>query len=111
MATAAVTVTVSNGGGDPVPPSVTISKPSNGAWTGNSIDVTASAGDNVGMASLTFYGDGTQFAKVSCAGAPSCQSTQWWVTGPLPSGQHTITVVATDTSGNQTTSAPVVINK
>ena len=112
-ATAAITINVVNptGGPDTVPPSVTISKPSNGAWTGNSIDVTASAGDNVGMASLTFYGDGTQFAKVSCAGAPSCQSTQWWVTGPLPSGQHTITVVATDTSGNQTTSAPVVINK
>ena len=112
-ATAAITVNVVNptGGPDTVPPSVTITKPANGAWTGNSIDVIASAGDNVGVASLTFYGDGAQFAKVSCAGAPSCQSTQWWVTGPLPSGQHTITVVATDTSGNQTTSAPVVINK
>ena len=64
-ATAAVTVTVSNGGADPTPPTVTISKPSNGAWTGNSIDVTATAGDNVGVASLTFYGDGTQFAQVA----------------------------------------------
>jgi subtilisin family serine protease len=110
-ATAAVTVTVSNGGGDTTPPTVTISKPSNGAWTGNSIDVTATAGDNVGVASLTFYGDGTQFAQVACGGGTSCTSTQWWLTGSLPSGQHTITVVATDVSGNKATSSPVVINK
>ena len=112
-ATAAVSITVSNGTGtgDTTPPTVAITKPSNGAWTGNSIDVTASGGDNVGLATLTYFGDGSQFAQVSCGGAATCQSTQWWLTGSLASGQHTITVVATDTSGNKTTSAPVVINK
>jgi hypothetical protein len=113
-ATAAIMVTVSNGtgggGGDTTPPTVVITKPSNGAWTGNSIDVTASATDNAGLATLKFFGNGTQFAQVSCSGT-SCASTQWWLTGSLPSGKHTITVVATDTAGNQTTSAPVVINK
>jgi len=34
-----------------------------------------------------------------------------WLTGALPDGKHTITVVATDTAGNSTVSAPVVINK
>ena len=110
--TKSITVTVhNNSGGDTTPPTVTITKPSNGAWTGNSIDVTATGGDNVGVATLTYYGDGTQFAQVACGGTASCTSTQWWLTGSLASGQHTITVVATDTSGNQTTSAPVVINK
>jgi hypothetical protein len=85
-------------------------KPSTGAWTGNSIDVTASATDNAGLASLKFFGNGTQFAQVTCSGT-TCGSTQWWLTGSLPSGKHTITVVATDTAGNSTTSAPVVINK
>ena len=114
-ATAAITVSVSNatgggGGGDTTAPSVAITKPSNGAWTGNSIDVTASATDTGGLASLTFFGNGTQFAQATCSGT-SCTSTQWWLTGSLPSGKHTLTVVAIDVAGNQTTSAPVVINK
>jgi hypothetical protein len=112
-ASASITVTVSNGGGggDTTPPTVAITKPGNGAWTGNSIDVTATGSDNVGVATLTYYGDGNQFGQASCGGTPTCTATQWWITGPLPSGQHTLTVVATDTAGNQTTSAPVVINK
>jgi hypothetical protein len=98
-------------GGDATAPSVVITKPSNNAWTGNSIGVTANASDNVGVASLKFFGNGTQFAQVSCAGTATCTKTEWWLTGPLPSGKHTLTVVATDTAGNTTTSAPVVINK
>jgi hypothetical protein len=97
-------------GGDTTAPNVVITGPSNGAWTGNSIDVSASATDNVGLATLKFFGNGTQFAQVSCSGM-SCASTQLWLTGPLRDGKHTITVVATDTAGNSTVSAPVVINK
>jgi len=116
-ATAAVSVTVANGGtppptgGDTTKPTVSITSPQNGDWTGNSIDVTATASDNAGLASLRFFGNGTQFAQVSCGNAKTCSSTEWWVTGSLPSGRHTITVVATDTAGNETTSAPVSINK
>jgi hypothetical protein len=115
-ATSTVTITVSNAapgggaGGDTTSPSVAITSPSNGAWTGASIGVTASATDNMQVATLTYYGNGTQFAKVTC-GTASCTSKQWWTTSALPSGKHTITVVATDSAGNQTTSAPVVINK
>jgi hypothetical protein len=114
-ATSAVTVTVSNatgggGGADTTPPSAVITNPSNGAWTGNSIRVAATATDNVVVSTLTFYGNGTPFGQVTC-GTPTCSGEQWWTTGPLPSGKHTITVVATDGAGNQTTSAPVVINK
>lgn len=116
-ATASVGVTVSNGGtppptgGDTTAPTVAITSPQNGDWTGNSIDVTATASDAVGLATLKFFGNGTQFAQVSCGNAKTCSATEWWITGSLPSGKHTITVVATDTAGNQTTSAPVVINK
>jgi hypothetical protein len=113
-ATATVTVTVNNatggGGTDTTPPTAAITSPPNGAWTGNSIDVTASATDNVLLSTLKFYGNGVQFGQLTC-GTKTCGGTQWWVTGSLPSGKHTITVVATDTAGNQTTSAPVVINK
>ena len=114
-ASATVSVTVSNvtggGGGDTTAPAVTITSPSNGAWTGNSIGVKASASDNIGVAMLTFYGNGSQFGQVKCTGTPTCLGEYWWLTGPLPSGKHTISVVATDTAGNTKTSAPVVINK
>ena len=116
-ATAAVSITVANGGtppptgGDTTAPTVAITNPQNGDWTGNSIDVTATATDNARLATLKFFGNGTQFAQVSCGNAKTCSATEWWITGSLPSGKHTITVVATDTAGNQTTSAPVVINK
>ena len=97
--------------GDPTPPTIVINNPSNGAWTGNSIKVTATAGDNVGLASIKLYGDGALFSTGTCGGATSCTWTDWWSTGSLASGQHTITAVATDTAGNATTSAPVTINK
>ena len=87
-----------------------ITSPANGAWTGNSIDVMASATDNAALATLKFYGNGTQGAQVTCTGT-SCTSTRWWRTGSLPSGTHRITVVATDTAGNQTASPSVGINK
>jgi hypothetical protein len=110
-----VTVTVANntggGGGDTTPPSVVIDQPQNGAWTGASLHVIATATDGVALATLKLYGDGVQFGNVNCAGATTCSYNDWWVTGSLPSGQHTITAVATDLAGNSTTSSPVVINK
>ncbi|MBM4439373.1 MAG: DUF1929 domain-containing protein [Candidatus Rokubacteria bacterium] len=114
-ATATISVTVSNaapppGGGDTVLPSVTITSPQNGAWTGNSISVHVSATDDVGLANIKVYGNGTLVETVPCTGT-SCTGVVWWVTGPLPSGQHTITATATDTANNTATSAPVTINK
>jgi hypothetical protein len=73
--------------------------------------VTASGSDNVGLATLTFFGNGTQFGELTCGGVATCSGTRTWLTGSLPAGKHTITVVAADTSGNKTTSAPVTINK
>jgi hypothetical protein len=112
----AVSVTVDNsggggGGGDTTPPSVTITTPFNGDWTGNSIKVTAVATDNVGLTAIKLHGDGTLFSQGACGGATTCEWTAWWNTSALPPGQHTITAVATDVNGNETTSAAVTINK
>ena len=100
------------GGGDTTPPAVTITKPSNGAWTGNSLDIIANGSDNVGLASIALYGDGALIQTMGCGGAATCSTgTVWWSTGPLAPGTHSITAIATDTAGNKTTSAPVTINK
>jgi hypothetical protein len=113
--TARIKVVVANGtgggGANTAPPAVTITSPQNGWWTGNSIRVTASATGSTGLATLKLYGNGIQFAVVSCGGTPSCGWDDWWPTAALSSGQHTITAVATDLAGNSTTSAPVTINK
>ena len=111
---APITVTVAAGAPptDTTPPSVTITAPTTGAWTGNSIHVTATATDSVGVATIKLYGNGVQFGPtVLCQGAASCTFDGWWSTGVLPSGQHTIVAVATDTTGNEASSSPVTINK
>jgi hypothetical protein len=120
-ATASISVTVNNttgggggggggGGADTTPPTVAVTSPPNGAWTGNSIGITVSGGDNVGLARLEAYGDGTLVGTLPCSGT-SCTGSVRWLTGTLARGQHTITAVAVDTAGNQTTSAPIIINK
>src|SRR5207248_5152052 len=66
------------GGGDTTPPTVAITKPSNGAWTGNSINITATAGDNVGLATIKLRGNGSVFATIPCSGT-ACSGTGTWV--------------------------------
>ncbi len=120
-ATASIPVAVNNttgggtgggggGGADATPPTVAVTSPPNGAWTGNSIKITVSGGDDVGLARLEAYGNGTLVGTIPCTGT-SCTGSVWWSTGSLPRGQHTITAVAADAAGNQTTSAPIIINK
>jgi hypothetical protein len=99
-----------SGGGDTTAPTVTITSPSNGKTIGLSVKVSAKGVDNVKMASLKLYGNGVLFAEKVCDRA-SCTLTGTWKTSTLPSGQHTITAVGTDTSGNTTTSAPLTVNK
>lgn len=92
-------------------PTVAITSPASGAWTGNSIMVSAAAAANVTVSTLQFYGDGSLFGTVSCPGSTRCSGTVQWLTGSLASGSHTVTAVATDSSGNRWTSSPVTILK
>jgi hypothetical protein len=95
---------------DTTAPTVRITSPPNGAWTGNSIGVSAAASDNVAVKTIELYGDGSLFGTINCSTA-SCTGTVWWVTGGLPNGTHLISAVARDTVGNATTSSTVTIYK
>ena len=111
--TATRTVTVANPtntGGDTTPPTVAISSPTGGTWTGNSIQIAATGTDNVALSRIELWGAGKAFASLPCAGA-SCSGNTWWVTGALPAGAYVVNAVAVDTSGNQATSAAVTIYK
>jgi hypothetical protein len=87
---------------------VAITSPPTGTWTGNSLDVSLSASSDVGLATLDLYADGVLANPLPCAGT-TCAGTVLWISGPLPSGAHTLTAVATDTSGSRTTSLPITI--
>jgi hypothetical protein len=94
------------GGGDTTPPAVAITAPAGGATvSGASVTVTASASDNVGIASVQFKLDG---ANLGAADTTSPYSIAWNTT-TAASGTHTLTAVATDAAGNTTTSAPVTV--
>jgi hypothetical protein len=103
---AAVTVTVSNGPPpDTTPPSVSITSPANGATVSATVAVSAGASDNVGVAGVQFKLDG---ANLGAEDAAASYSVSWNTTGAA-NGSHTLTAVARDAVGNQTTSATVTV--
>lgn len=97
-----VVVNVANSTGgtgvsDTTPPVVTISNPLPGSIVSSTITVRASATDNSGSAGITMklYIDGALVASVRGASL-----SYKWNPRKLASGAHTVTVTATDASGN-----------
>jgi hypothetical protein len=84
-------------------PTVSITSPTSGATVFGTVPVRASAGDDNGVAAVTFFVDGVQL------GLPDTISpyTINWETTTVIDGPHTLTAVARDAAGNTTTSAPV----
>jgi putative lipoic acid-binding regulatory protein len=102
----AVTVTVSNGPPpDTTPPTVNINSPANGATVSGTVTITANASDNVGVVGVQFFGDGMSLGAEDTS-APYSISVD---TTASSNGQHTLTAVARDAAGNQTTSTPVTV--
>jgi len=103
--------TPTNGGtgpaveGDITPPSVSITAPANGATVQGTVNVNATASDNVGVASVQFQLDGADL------GAPDTTvpfSTSW-NTAMVLNGSHTLKAVARDAAGNSKISSPVTV--
>ena len=88
---------------DNSPPSVSITAPSAGANVSGTITDTAMASDNVAVASVQLQVDGLNSGSADTT-SPYSFSLD---TTTLTNANHTLTAVATDTSGNQATSAPV----
>jgi hypothetical protein len=102
---APVTVTVSNGPApDTTPPSVSITSPANGATVSGTVTVNASASDNVGVVGVQILLDGVVRAVDTIA-----PYSVRWDTTTAGDGSHTLTAVAHDAAGNQTTSPPVAV--
>jgi hypothetical protein len=89
---------------DTTPPTVAITAPADGATLAGTLTAGASADDDVAVASVRFFIDGTLVATSSIAPYAGAIDT-----AALSNGAHSLTAVATDTSSNSTTSAPVSV--
>jgi hypothetical protein len=91
-------VTQGAGGGDTTPPTVSASE----SGSSGTITLSASASDNVGVASVEFFVDG--IARGSDASSPYSMALD---STTLANGTHSLTARATDAAGNATTSGAV----
>ncbi len=89
---------------DTTPPTVAITAPQNGDGLINTVVVSAAATDDVAMGNVRFQLDG---ADVGVAAAPPYNVS--WNTLVGADGPHVLTAIATDLSGNSTTSDPVSV--
>ncbi|MDB5266654.1 MAG: hypothetical protein JWN89_469 [Parcubacteria group bacterium] len=99
-----VTVTVSNA--DAVPPTVSLTAPSNGATvSGSSVSVTSTASDNIGVSGVQFKLDSVNL------GSEDTTSTYGitWDSTSASNGTHTLVAVARDAAGNYATSSSITV--
>jgi|GEM_PF-2110462 VCBS repeat-containing protein len=99
VATVSLTITP-----DATAPTTSITSPANGATVSGSINVQASASDNIGVTKVEFYLDGT--LKSTATTSPYAWS---WATTASANGSHTLTTKAYDAAGNVGTSSAVAV--
>jgi glucose/arabinose dehydrogenase len=92
-------------GNDNTPPTVSITSPAAGNVSGT-INVTANASDNNGVAGVQFLLNGASLGAEDLSSPYSIS----WNTDTMPSGTHILTARARDASGNTTISAGVSVN-
>lgn len=85
-------------------PSVRFVRPIDGATVSGTVKVRIVANDNVAVGRVTLKIDGATKCETTTSRILICP----WKTGEAAVGSHTLTAVATDTSGNQSTRAIVV---
>ena len=95
----------SSGSGDTTPPTVSITSPGSGATVAGTIAVNATASDNVAVANVQLEVDGSAVGSADTS-SPYSFSLD---TTSLSNGTHSLTAVATDSSGNQATSVAVSV--
>ncbi len=82
------------------PPTLSITSPANGQIVSGGISIAANASSNLGIASVQFLVDGVSLATDTNSPYSASLSTT-----TLTNTSHQISVIATDTIGNQTTSS------
>ena len=96
----AIGFSVSQSGGDTIPPVVAITAPADSSSLTGTVQVTASATDNVGVVGVQFLLDGASLGSEDTT-APYASA---WDTSTATAGPHTLAARARDAAGNTTTS-------
>jgi chitodextrinase len=86
-------------------PTVSITSPTNGQVLSGPVTITAEAADNLGVAGVQFYLDGTALGQDSTT-APYSTT---WNTIQATNASHVLTAIASDTAGNMTVSSGVTV--
>ena len=105
LATSAEFTFTTSAAPDTTPATVSVTSPAGGATVSGTFTVTATANDNVGVAGVQFRLDGANLG----AEDTSAPFQVFWNTTTASNSSHTLTAVARDAAGNQTTSSPVTI--
>ena len=103
---APVNIVVSLGVNDVTAPTVTITSPANGATVAGTVNVTATATDNVGVVGVQFLVDGNLLGAEDTT-APYSAALN---TAALPAGTHVIGARARDARGNVGLAPDVTVN-
>ena len=93
------------GGGDATPPSTEVISPESGALVMGSVEVTAAASDDAGVARLELYVDGALRAAANGTGTLAFP----WVTSAESGPDHVLRSKAYDTAGNVWSSPPIAV--
>ena len=96
---------VGAGAPDTTPPTTSITAPANGATVSGTVNVTASASDNVGVTRVEFYIDG----GLSGTDTTSPYSFSWNTTGLVNGSSHTIQSKAYDAANNVGSSTTISV--
>jgi Concanavalin A-like lectin/glucanases superfamily/Bacterial Ig domain len=88
---------------DTTPPSVAVTSPVDGATVSGTVELAASAADNVGVAGVQFELDGLPLGAVDTS-VPYALS---WDTSTVALGEHVLTAIARDAAGNSAVSSRV----
>lgn len=91
---------------DTTPPAVSITYPPSTSTISGTINISASAADNVGVVGVQFKLDGSNLGAEDTLPPYSFL----WNTGTASNGLHILTAVARDIAGNQTISSPISVN-
>lgn len=87
-------------------PLVSVTEPSNNTNVSGRVNLTASASDDISLASIQLTIDGINYGSSSA----STPYTLNWESTTVADGYHTVNAVALDNSGNYATSSTVTIN-
>ena len=90
---------------DVMPPSVSVTAPTGGTTVSGIVNVTANASDNLGVYGVQFKLDGVNLGAEDLV-APYSMT---WNSVSSVNGSHTLTAIARDVAGNETTATTVTV--